>query len=614
MKPAIVKKQKLPDKRKKKLPGVSQELLLNNTPNLQTELSQYVKVLRKTASLTSFGVPELFYITKSKEPTTSAKPPHLRTVIRWFPGTEDNLWVSCSCEWFMFNCEYALWTHNASSIIYSNGEPALITNPRNIPMCCLTGDTLIRTPKGQTRLSDIKEGDKVNTIHGNRLVLAHVSTGKKEVFKVTTERGHVLKGSKDHKILVLRNNLDFDWVEIKDLKVGDNIVSFINKDTRKGKFSKKDKYLSKLLGYMISDGWNIYFCQNDGFVKDDFVKLFRKVFKTNTKITKSNVHIGRNAAKVFKSLGGFGNNSYEHSIPEYIWKSPKPIIRSFLQGLYEGDGHTNKENNTITYATVSHKLATELQELLASIDIRTSISINISGVNNSKIWLIRSSDYKSSKNLLKILKGTTKYRKLSKPQKSSHSIIESFPSTSKQIVDKYVNEVYEKIKGTEILPIREIMKQFNIPTYDENFTQIVNSLETVHSIPNGKYKPYKGTTINEMKLFPKFKNYLKLSLFKRPSEITNVKSSINNSLKFPLNELDKNHWLRLILRKDMIFETIESIENDGEEEMFDIEVDKDNMFIANGIVVHNCKHIYAVLTRKKALEKLKKLYKTKGRK
>lgn len=59
---------KLPSKKAQKLPGVSEKLLRDNTPNLQTQLSQYVRFLRKKESVTSQGLPELFYITKSKEP------------------------------------------------------------------------------------------------------------------------------------------------------------------------------------------------------------------------------------------------------------------------------------------------------------------------------------------------------------------------------------------------------------------------------------------------------------------------------------------------------------------------------------------------------------------
>lgn len=44
--------------------------------------------------------------------------------------------VSCSCEFFMYTCEYALTMHGASTIMHSNGKPAKYTNPGNVPLLC----------------------------------------------------------------------------------------------------------------------------------------------------------------------------------------------------------------------------------------------------------------------------------------------------------------------------------------------------------------------------------------------------------------------------------------------------------------------------------------------
>lgn len=44
--------------------------------------------------------------------------------------------VSCDCEFFMFYCEYALTTWGAARIKFSNGEPATVRNPSNLPLVC----------------------------------------------------------------------------------------------------------------------------------------------------------------------------------------------------------------------------------------------------------------------------------------------------------------------------------------------------------------------------------------------------------------------------------------------------------------------------------------------
>ena len=44
--------------------------------------------------------------------------------------------VSCSCDFFKYYCEYALYQWGAANIRYSNGKPARVTNPENYPLVC----------------------------------------------------------------------------------------------------------------------------------------------------------------------------------------------------------------------------------------------------------------------------------------------------------------------------------------------------------------------------------------------------------------------------------------------------------------------------------------------
>lgn len=52
------------------------------------------------------------------------------------PSLDSPSWVSCSCPFFTFNCEYALAKAGSSDIEHSNGKPPHITNPRLVPMLC----------------------------------------------------------------------------------------------------------------------------------------------------------------------------------------------------------------------------------------------------------------------------------------------------------------------------------------------------------------------------------------------------------------------------------------------------------------------------------------------
>jgi hypothetical protein len=52
------------------------------------------------------------------------------------PGQDSQVWVSCTCPFHLFNTEYALTHHESSDILYSNGKPANIRNPRNVGFVC----------------------------------------------------------------------------------------------------------------------------------------------------------------------------------------------------------------------------------------------------------------------------------------------------------------------------------------------------------------------------------------------------------------------------------------------------------------------------------------------
>ena len=56
-------------------------------------------------------------------------------------------WVSCDCGNFKYVWEFALTKHGASSIKYSNGQPATKTNPKNIPGVCKHLYKLLNTKK-----------------------------------------------------------------------------------------------------------------------------------------------------------------------------------------------------------------------------------------------------------------------------------------------------------------------------------------------------------------------------------------------------------------------------------------------------------------------------------
>lgn len=62
-----------------------------------------------------------------------------QVTIRFQAGVSDKnslVWVSCSCPFWLFTCEYSVSQVGSSSIIYCNGQPPYVRNPRYIPYLC----------------------------------------------------------------------------------------------------------------------------------------------------------------------------------------------------------------------------------------------------------------------------------------------------------------------------------------------------------------------------------------------------------------------------------------------------------------------------------------------
>ena len=109
--------------------GITTRQLLNATPAKYHENAKHVRVTGESAGLSKSGRPQIIFRTRSKNPTTNRKPENHRTVVRLMDRGRKRLWVSCTCENFMYFWEYALAQIGASSILFGNGEPPVIMNP-----------------------------------------------------------------------------------------------------------------------------------------------------------------------------------------------------------------------------------------------------------------------------------------------------------------------------------------------------------------------------------------------------------------------------------------------------------------------------------------------------
>jgi len=273
---------------------------------------------------------------------------------------------------------------------------------------CLTPDTLVKTKIGLKRLKDVKKDIEIETDGGYFPVEGLYNNGKQIVFEVETNRGYKIKGTAEHKLLVVAENGEYIWREIGDIRNGDWVVmkpysrleggsnklphfQYTHKPAlNSGQFrahkiilpKRLSIELAELIGIYIGDGANhrdgIRFSvgKDDREMIDVIERLSKIIFgkKPTFSITSNKGYevaiLSVVIKKWFDFLGITKPSSKNAKIPELIFGTTEDIICAFLRGLFSTDGCIRK-NGHITLTTASRILSEELQSLMLYIGIPT---------------------------------------------------------------------------------------------------------------------------------------------------------------------------------------------------------------------------------------------------
>jgi hypothetical protein len=116
--------------------------MFNKTSQDRKQRANYVKVVSMKTGRTPKGLGFVAAKTYSRvkvdnkgKLVTNTNPTHYVSMII-FVDKKLHCNVSCSCDDNLFRWEYSNTQNDASEIEYSNGEPAVVTNPENQPGLC----------------------------------------------------------------------------------------------------------------------------------------------------------------------------------------------------------------------------------------------------------------------------------------------------------------------------------------------------------------------------------------------------------------------------------------------------------------------------------------------
>ena len=416
---------------------------------------------------------------------------------------------------------------------------------------CFTGDTLIQTEEGLLRIDDIKHKSaysignselpldlNVSSIGGPKKATKWIDSGTHTVFDVETVAGYDVTCTNNEPFYVLGSDLDYSWVPLSDLQVGDYLC--ISKTpmvspTGMSEFAFVDRLnaprcmteeLASLLGELTvnstydHDGLHIY--NSSTCISDELRHHFpHALFNVvgDKLVTKSTTVI-----EFLKDIGLYGNRQ---GIPDVMWCASTKEVSAFIKRVFNihGIGH-----NTIKLLNDSVVFLNDIKYLLLAYYGVVSSSIYFSGLK-----------YYISIDRFSTLKFTTHidYGELAS-MATSDCVVDSIPS---YIIDNLFNLIKDNMEGTDNGLEKDL----------DNLYDILLNVKTFKSLHG---------TVNA---------YLRTTEYGIPIDTAQ-------------HIIDK---VALMCDHNFFHVKISSITKVGNRQVYDLTVPETNAFVANGFVVHN---------------------------
>ena len=429
---------------------------------------------------------------------------------------------------------------------------------------CLTGDTPVYLPDlgVYTPIVELvgKSGFHVLALNTNTWELERCpvekafSTGRKPVFRLTTQLGRSVRATGNHKFLTING-----WRRLDELRSGDRVAlprRLIGPTAQ----TMSDDELA-LLGHLIGDGCTLprhvqQYTTNDLVLAETVAGLATRVFPgtINPRISRERdwyqvylsatgrlTHRVRNPiAKWLDELGVFGLRSYEKFVPEKVFRQPRPQIARFLRHLWSTDGCIilsvgGDHYANIYYASSSARLARDVQSLLLRLEINARMTRHSQG-----------------------RKGRDQYH---------------IELTGKADIERFVAWVGG-------LGASKSVQMSAISTYMDS--RVANTNRDV--VPSDVWRTM---AVPAMQVAGLTSRALQAELGNAYCGTTLYKQNLSRERAARLATVVGSDELMSIASSDVYWDRVASIEPDGEDDVYDLTVDNLHNFIAGNIVLHN---------------------------
>lgn len=442
---------------------------------------------------------------------------------------------------------------------YSDGES---DNVRR----CVSGDTEIIMENGKVKkIKDMLVGDKVISVNENSWTLECskvrnvFDNGVQDVYKIFAEHGVEVRATKEHKFMTLNG-----YKRLEDLSKNDCLLvprRVVNiKPTNKPNNRLSGDILFAI-GCLIGDGSlatsPVSLTNSDPSIIEHYEYCIKKeyqgvnkkeeiefrVYKTpgvNVEwiynVSVKNKFVNKRLFSLIKKLG-LNVRSADKKIPEELFEYPcDDKLSNFLGGLFTTDGLYNLKGNYIGYCSISKQLCLGISRLLLKYGIYSYVS--------SK--KVNGHDYLSYELVIR--------------QSDS---LEKFRENILEFIVGYKREKYKEI--------------IELSKSDYKFDYLIKDIAQEEG---RKFIESKQSSLRNI-----------YGDIKIPRSVTDKKARKMCEISY----MPKTYRL---LHSDFIPVRLKNIKKIGKEHVYDIEVEKNHNYIANGIWVHNC------IAKKKGTEQL----------
>ncbi len=411
---------------------------------------------------------------------------------------------------------------------------------------CFVAGTSVNTSDGIKPIEEIKIGDKVFTHRGLKSVTELYEMPPQELVRIELENGLVNVCTPRQQVQVFTKDLNFIWKDAKDVNSDDFVVCRAIKNTTVNKIKISGKELDEEYAYLLGNSLaKINITNNNGqhhlmFSSDSeaVIKYIQAILLKKFAIEEEYTNKDKGFylelkdsnlnEELIKNFISVKDQIDEIGVPSQIYASPSDIQLSFISGFFDASATINITDCSISFFSEYEQLLKQMQVMLFSLGIVGDFY-----------------DYPNEKYKLMITDSAA--IKLVRALSSHHDKYKSkLESICSQTDDNKTNDgKYERIPF--ILP-------YILPELSD---------EQVFALLDERGKKHDYIFRSEIESFNLFDELSKV----KARYLTLLENIINNSLYF-IKVKESKKWKK--------------------EKTYDIQVEGDHSFIANGMVVHNC--------------------------